>query len=48
MLSSEVQEVVETCDRIYVLRRGRVAAEIAGEHATEGSLMRYAAAEAAS
>jgi ABC-type sugar transport system ATPase subunit len=48
VLSSEVQEVVETCDRIYVLRRGRVAAEVAGPQATESSLMRHAAAEAAS
>jgi len=48
MLSSEVQEVVETCDRIYVLRQGRVAAEVAGPEATEGSLMRHATAEAAS
>ena len=48
MLSSEVQEVVETCDRIYVLRQGRVAAEVAGPQATEGSLMRHATAEAAS
>jgi ABC-type sugar transport system ATPase subunit len=48
MLSSEVQEVVETCDRIYVLRQGRVAAEVAGPQATEGSLMRHATAEATS
>jgi ABC-type sugar transport system ATPase subunit len=48
MLSSEVQEVVETCDRIYVLRQGRVAAEVAGPQATEGSLMRHATAEAPS
>src|SRR6266545_1667190 len=47
MLSSEVQEVVETCDRIYVLRQGRVAAEVAGNEATEGAVMRYATAEAA-
>jgi ribose transport system ATP-binding protein len=47
MLSSEVQEVVETCDRIYVLRQGRVAAEIAGNEATETAVMHYATAEAA-
>ena len=47
MLSSEVQEVVETCDRIYVLRQGRVAAEIVGNEATESAVMRYATAEAA-
>jgi len=40
--------VVETCDRIYVRRQGRVAAEVAGPQATESSLMRHAAAEAAS
>jgi ABC-type sugar transport system ATPase subunit len=48
MLSSEMQEVVEMCDRIYVLRQGRVAAEVVGPDATEGTLMRHAAAEAAS
>jgi ABC-type sugar transport system ATPase subunit len=47
MLSSEVQEVVETCDRIYVLRQGQVAAEMAGNEATESAVMRYATAEAA-
>jgi len=44
-LSSEVQEVVEMCDRIYVLRKGAVAAELPGAEATESMVMRYAAAE---
>jgi ribose transport system ATP-binding protein len=44
MLSSEVQEVVEICDRVLVMRGGRVVAELRDRTATEEAVMREAVA----
>ena len=44
LVSSEVQEVVEMSDRIYVMRNGAIVAEVNRAEATEQSVMRYAAA----
>ena len=44
ILSSEVQEVVEICDRVLVMRRGRTVAEYAGRTATEEAVMHDAVA----
>ena len=44
LVSSEVQEVVEMSDRIYVMRKGAVVAEVNRAEASERIVMRYAAA----
>lgn len=43
MVSSELPEVIGLCDRIYVMREGRVAAELTAENATEEEIMKHAA-----
>jgi ribose transport system ATP-binding protein len=44
LMSSEIQEVIEMSDRIYVMRKGAVVAELPGGEASEPLVMRYAAA----
>jgi ribose transport system ATP-binding protein len=44
MLSSEVQEVVEICDRVLVMRGGRVVAEFRDRTASEEAVMHEAVA----
>jgi ABC-type sugar transport system ATPase subunit len=44
ILSSEVQEVVEICDRVLVMRAGRMVAEFQDRTATEESVMHEAVA----
>ena len=46
LMSSEIQEVIEMSDRVYVMRKGRIVAELKGEEATEPVVMRYATAKA--
>ena len=46
LMSSEIQEVIEMSDRVYVMRKGRIVAELKGEEATEPLVMRYATAGA--
>lgn len=43
MVSSELPEVLGLCDRIYVMREGRIAAELAGNTANEETIMAHAA-----
>ncbi|MDQ2801341.1 MAG: ATP-binding cassette domain-containing protein, partial [Pseudomonadota bacterium] len=43
LISSEMEEVLRLSDRIVVLRRGRVAATLSRQDATESSVMRAAA-----
>jgi ABC-type sugar transport system ATPase subunit len=43
--SSDLPEVLALCDRILVMRQGRIRGEIAGDVATEESVMRLAAHE---
>lgn len=43
MVSSELPEVLGLCDRIYVMREGRIVAELAGQTATEEEIMKHAA-----
>ena len=43
LISSEMEEVLRLSDRIIVLRRGRVAATLSGQDATEAAIMRAAA-----
>jgi galactofuranose transport system ATP-binding protein len=39
MISSELEEVVEGADRVFVLRDGRTVAELAGEDVTEDAIL---------
>ncbi|KGM10900.1 multiple monosaccharide ABC transporter ATP-binding protein [Cellulomonas bogoriensis] len=41
VISSELPELLGTCDRIYALSQGRITGELAREDATQESLMRY-------
>lgn len=43
MVSSELPEVLGLCDRIYVMREGRIVAELMGETASEEEIMKHAA-----
>ena len=42
LISSEMPEVIGLCDRIYVLKDGRITAELAREDATEKRILTYA------
>jgi ABC-type sugar transport system ATPase subunit len=43
MVSSDLPEVLALCDRTYVMREGRIVAEIRAEDATEEAVMTHAA-----
>ncbi|MDB5550745.1 MAG: ribose/galactose/methyl galactoside import ATP-bindinhypothetical proteinotein 2 [Rhizobium sp.] len=43
MVSSELPEVLGLCDRIYVMREGRIVAELTDQTATEEEIMKHAA-----
>ena len=43
--SSEVPELLALCDRLLVMFRGRIAASLPREHATEGQVARFAGGE---
>ena len=43
LVSSDAEEIVETCDRAVVLRNGRVAGAIGGGDLTEARLLKLAA-----
>ncbi|KAB0677243.1 sugar ABC transporter ATP-binding protein [Aureimonas leprariae] len=43
MVSSDMPEVIGLCDRIYVMREGRITAELDGPTATEHEIMLHAA-----
>lgn len=40
VISSELQEVIGTCDRIYIINEGRIAGELAQEDVTQEKIMR--------
>ena len=42
VISSEMQEIVGLSDRVLVMRRGRIAGELAGESITETDIIRFA------
>jgi ABC-type sugar transport system ATPase subunit len=42
LVTSDLEEVIHTADRIIVMRRGAIAAEIPGESATEAEIVRIA------
>ncbi len=39
LISSELPEIINVCDRTYVMRGGRVAGEVAHEDMTEESIL---------
>jgi ribose transport system ATP-binding protein len=39
MISSELEEIVEGADRVFVLREGETAAELSGEAINEANIM---------
>jgi ribose transport system ATP-binding protein len=39
MISSEIEEVVEGADRVFVLREGRTVAELEGDEITEDRVL---------
>jgi ABC-type sugar transport system ATPase subunit len=43
MVSSEIEEIMEVCDRILVLRRGRLVEALSGAALTPKALMMAAA-----
>jgi ABC-type sugar transport system ATPase subunit len=43
LISSELPELIAMSDRVYVMRAGRIAAELAGPEIQETIIMRYAA-----
>lgn len=38
-VSSDIHEILDLCDRIYVLREGSIVAEVPGEEATSEQLL---------
>ena len=44
LVSSDAEELVEVCDRILVMRHGRIGGECQGPEATEDDLLSAAAA----
>ncbi|HHX88895.1 MAG TPA: sugar ABC transporter ATP-binding protein, partial [Paracoccus sp.] len=42
VISSEMQEIIGLADRVLVMRRGRIAGELAGENLTEDAIVRLA------
>ncbi len=39
MISSEMEEVIGMCDRVYVMREGRIAGHLEKEHITEENIV---------
>jgi ribose transport system ATP-binding protein len=39
VISSEMPELIGICDRIVVMRAGRIVGEVAGEHMTEHEIV---------
>ena len=48
MISSDLREILTMSDRILVMHRGRIAAELRGREVTQERIMYYAAGEGAS
>ena len=42
LISSELPEVLEMCDRVLVINKGKLAAELTGENMNAQSVMGYA------
>ncbi|MFA6583229.1 MAG: ATP-binding cassette domain-containing protein [Elusimicrobiaceae bacterium] len=44
LISSELPEVLGMCDRVFVMRAGRISGEVSGAAASQENIMRYATA----
>ena len=44
LISSELPEILSICDRVIVMKKGRITGELTFEEATEEKIMRYATA----
>ena len=42
MISSEMEELIGVCDRIYVMAKGRIAGELAREDFSQENIMKLA------
>ncbi|MDR1481173.1 MAG: sugar ABC transporter ATP-binding protein [Synergistaceae bacterium] len=42
VISSEMEEIIGLCDRVYVMHEGRITGMVSGDEITEDTLMRYA------
>ena len=42
VISSELEEIIGLCSRVYVLREGKITGELTGEHINEEEIMFYA------
>lgn len=42
VISSELEEIIGLCTRVYVLREGKITGELTGEHINEEEIMFYA------
>jgi ribose transport system ATP-binding protein len=47
VISSEMQELIGICDRILVMREGRIAGEVSGDEMTEHNVALLATTDAA-
>ena len=47
LVSSEMQEVLSLCDRILVMKEGRIRGELSGQEATQEKILALAMASAA-
>jgi len=43
VISSDLPEIIQLCDRVIVMRNGRIAGELKGDDITEENVMEYAA-----
>ncbi|HEX5942655.1 MAG TPA: ATP-binding cassette domain-containing protein, partial [Anaerolineales bacterium] len=41
LISSELPEILGVCDRIYVMRNGRIVGEVPAEEATQEVIMKF-------
>ena len=42
VVSSEMQEIINVCDRVYVMKKGKINGEISRKDVTQTKLMEYA------
>ena len=42
MISSEVEEIIGMCDRVFIMSKGQIVAELTGEHINENEIIKHA------
>ena len=43
LISSELEEIIGMCNRVLVMREGKITGEMTGDHINEEEIMYYAA-----